>query len=67
MKIDSSQLDEAPVTGQSTPVAKLQCASAYAGSVITNGELRVEVRRTAPDIPGKAVTARLMNGFASVG
>lgn len=55
------------MTGESAPVAKLQGASAYTGSVITNGELRVEVRRTAPDIPGKAVTARLMNGFASVG
>ena len=45
----TSEVDEAPVTGESVPVAKEAGASAYAGSINAHGELRVRISRTAAD------------------
>ncbi len=44
-----SEVNEAPVTGESVPVAKEVGSIVYAGSVNANGELRVEITRTAAD------------------
>jgi len=44
-----SEVDEAPVTGESVPVAKQAGSSVYAGSINANGELRVRITRTAAD------------------
>lgn len=44
-----SDIDEAPVTGESVPVEKGPGASVYAGSVNANGELRIEITRAAAD------------------
>jgi len=72
-----SDVDEAPVTGESVPVAKELGATVFAGSISTNGELRVEVTRTAADNTisriihmveeaqeSKAPTARLIDRFS---
>ncbi|TCL71157.1 heavy metal translocating P-type ATPase [Rhizobium sp. BK251] len=45
----SSEVNEAPVTGESVPVAKQPGASVYAGSINANGELRVEISHVAAD------------------
>jgi Cd2+/Zn2+-exporting ATPase len=45
----SADVDESPITGESIPVYKLQGATVYAGSVSTNGELRIEVTSSASD------------------
>lgn len=45
----TSEVDEAPVTGESVPVAKEAGASVYAGSINAHGELRVRISRTAAD------------------
>ncbi|SAL79921.1 heavy metal resistance membrane ATPase [Caballeronia terrestris] len=71
-----SDVDEAPVTGESVPVAKEPGATVFAGSISTN-ELRVEVTRTAADNTisriihmveeaqeSKAPTARLIDRFS---
>ncbi|MFD1332838.1 heavy metal translocating P-type ATPase [Methylopila musalis] len=44
-----SEVDEAPITGESRPVPKAPGATVYAGSVNANGELRVAITRTASD------------------
>ena len=44
-----SEVDEAPVTGESVPVAKEAGDKVYAGSINTNGELRVEISHVAAD------------------
>ncbi len=72
-----SDVDEAPVTGESIPVLKEPGAAVFAGSISTNGELRVEVTRTAADNTisriihmveeaqeSKAPTARLIDRFS---
>jgi Cd2+/Zn2+-exporting ATPase len=72
-----SDVDEAPVTGESVPVVKEPGAAVFAGSISTNGELRVEVTRTAADNTisriihmveeaqeSKAPTARLIDRFS---
>ncbi|ACB93924.1 heavy metal translocating P-type ATPase [Beijerinckia indica] len=72
-----SEVDEAPVTGESMPVAKETGAIVYAGSINANGELRVEITRTAADNTiariihkveeaqaSKAPTARLIDRFS---
>lgn len=41
--------DEAPVTGESVPVAKKAGDHVYAGSINTNGVLRVRLTHTADD------------------
>jgi Cd2+/Zn2+-exporting ATPase len=45
----TSEVDEAPVTGESVPVAKEAGALVYAGSINAHGELRVRISRTAAD------------------
>ncbi|MDT2022618.1 heavy metal translocating P-type ATPase [Methylocella sp. CPCC 101449] len=45
----SSEVDEAPVTGESVPVLKEMGAKVYAGSINANGELRVEITHVAAD------------------
>lgn len=44
-----SELNEAPVTGESVPVAKNVGDKVYAGSINTNGELRVAISHVAAD------------------
>jgi Cd2+/Zn2+-exporting ATPase len=44
-----SEVDEAPVTGESVPVAKGPGDHVYAGSINANGLLRVRLTRTAAD------------------
>ncbi|CDM59875.1 heavy metal translocating P-type ATPase [Rhizobium favelukesii] len=43
------EVNEAPVTGESVPVAKDVGANVYAGSINTNGELRVAISHVAAD------------------
>lgn len=45
----TSEVNEAPVTGESVPVLKEVGAKVFAGSINANGELRVEITRTAAD------------------
>jgi len=45
----TSEVNEAPVTGESVPVSKGPGATIYAGSINANGGLRVEITRTAAD------------------
>lgn len=45
----TSAVNEAPVTGESAPVSKAAGASVYAGSVNADGELRIEITKTAAD------------------
>jgi Zn2+/Cd2+-exporting ATPase len=72
-----SDVDEAPVTGESVPVIKEPGAAVFAGSINTNGELRVDVTSTAADNTisriihmveeaqeSKAPTARLIDRFS---
>ncbi len=73
----ASEVDEAPVTGESVPVFKEVGAEVYAGSINANGELRVEIARTAGDNTiariirlveeaqeSKAPTARMIDRFS---
>lgn len=72
-----SEVNEAPVTGESVPVAKHVGSTVYAGSINANGELRVEITRTAADNTiariihmveeaqaSKAPTARFIDNFS---
>lgn len=45
----TSEINEAPVTGESVPVRKEPGSTVYAGSINANGELRVEITRAAAD------------------
>ncbi len=73
-----SEVDEAPVTGESLPVAKSVGSSVYAGSINGNGLLRVRITTTAADNTiarimhlveeaqaSKAPTARFIDRFAT--
>ena len=73
-----SELDEAPVTGESVPVSKTVGASVYAGSINGNGTLRISITKTAADNTiariihlvedaqaSKAPTARFIDKFAA--
>ena len=73
----SSELNEAPVTGESIPVAKGIGATVYAGSINGNGALRIGLTRTAADNTiariihmveeaqsAKAPTARFIDRFS---
>ncbi|OXC77081.1 Lead, cadmium, zinc and mercury transporting ATPase, Copper-translocating P-type ATPase [Caballeronia sordidicola] len=73
-----SQVDEAPITGESVPVPKEAGARVFAGSINANGELRVEITRIAADNKiariiqmveeaqgSKAPTARLIDRFSA--
>lgn len=73
-----SELDEAPVTGESVLVAKTVGATVYAGSINGNGLLRIAITKTAADNTiariihlvedaqaSKAPTARFIDRFAA--
>jgi len=73
----TSEVDEAPVTGESVPVAKAAGAAVFAGSINVNGALRVEISRAAADNTisriihmveeaqaSKAPTARFIDRFS---
>ncbi|MDE2577173.1 MAG: cadmium-translocating P-type ATPase [Hyphomicrobiales bacterium] len=72
-----SEVNEAPVTGESIPVSKDPGSTVYAGSINANGELRVEITRTVADNTiarivhmveeaqgSKAPTARFIDRFS---
>lgn len=72
-----SEVDEAPVTGESVPVPKEAGATVYAGSINANGELRVSISHVAADNTiariihmveeaqeSKAPTARMIDRFS---
>lgn len=72
-----SEVDEAPVTGESVPVLKEAGATVYAGSINANGELRVSITHLAADNTmariirlveeaqeSKAPTARMIDRFS---
>lgn len=72
-----SDVDEAPVTGESLPVTKQPGDGVYAGSINANGELHVRLTRTAADNTiariihivekaqsAKAPTARFIDSFS---
>lgn len=44
-----SEADEAPVTGESVPIAKKKGDAVFAGSINISGSLRVQITRTAAD------------------
>jgi len=73
-----SEVDEAPVTGESVPVAKGVGDAVYAGSINANGVLRVRLTHTAADNTiariihlveeaqgSKAPTARFIDRFSA--
>lgn len=75
----ASAIDEAPVTGESVPVAKQAGADVYAGSISTSGAIKVRVTRPASDNTiariihlveeaqaAKSPTARLIDRFSAV-
>jgi len=74
----TSEVNEAPVTGESVPVPKDVGTTVYAGSINAHGELRVRITRTATDNTiariihmveeaqaSKAPTARLIDRFSA--
>ena len=73
----TSEVNEAPVTGESIPVNKELGSAVYAGSINANGELRIEITQTAADNTiariihmveeaqdSKAPTARFIDRFS---
>ena len=50
----SSEVNEAPVTGESVPVLKEPGSTVYAGSINSNGELRVTITHARPTTPSRA-------------
>ncbi|MER8550802.1 heavy metal translocating P-type ATPase [Mesorhizobium sp. M0976] len=73
----SSEVNEAPVTGESVPVLKEAGAKVFAGSINANGELRVRITHVAADNTiariihmveeaqeSKAPTARMIDRFS---
>ncbi|WP_225767271.1 heavy metal translocating P-type ATPase [Inquilinus sp. Marseille-Q2685] len=74
----ASELDEAPITGESVPVAKAAGDAVYAGSINAGGALRLRVTRAAADNTiariihmveaaqsSKAPTARFIDRFSA--
>lgn len=74
----TSEIDESPVTGESVPVARQAGDKVFAGSINTNGELRVKISHVATDNTiariihmveeaqaTKAPTARLIDRFSA--
>ncbi|WP_041321464.1 heavy metal translocating P-type ATPase [Hyphomicrobium denitrificans] len=74
----NSDIDEAPVTGESVPIAKAAGDAVFAGSINTSSSLRVRISRTAADNTiariihlveeaqgSKAPTARFIDRFAA--
>ncbi|MGN6306203.1 MAG: heavy metal translocating P-type ATPase [Mesorhizobium sp.] len=73
----SSEVNEAPVTGESVPVLKETGAKVFAGSINANGELKVRITQVAADNTiariihmveeaqeSKAPTARMIDRFS---
>ena len=73
----TSEVNEAPVTGESVPILKEPGARVYAGSINANGELRVRITHVAADNTiariihmveeaqeTKAPTARMIDRFS---
>ena len=73
----TSEINEAPVTGESVPILKEPGAKVYAGSINANGELRVRITHVAADNTitriihmveeaqeSKAPTARMIDRFS---
>ncbi len=73
----AAEVDESPLTGESVPVGKQRGDTVHAGSISTDGELRIEVTRSAGDTTlarvvrlveqaqeSKAPTARLVERFS---
>ncbi len=73
----SSEVNEAPVTGESVPILKEAGAKLFAGSINANGELRVRITHVAADNTisriihmveeaqeSKAPTARMIDRFS---
>ena len=73
----TSEVNEAPVTGESVPILKEPGAKVYAGSINANGELRVRITHAAADNTiarifhmveeaqeTKAPTARMIDRFS---
>lgn len=73
----SSEVNEAPVTGESVPILKEPGAKVFAGSINANGELRVRITHVAADNTiariihmveeaqeSKAPTARMIDRFS---
>ena len=73
-----SEVDEAPITGESVPIPKASGDQVYAGSINANGMLRVRISRTAADNTiariihlveeaqgSKAPTARFIDRFSA--
>lgn len=74
----SSEVNESPVTGESVPATKQPGDKVYAGSINTNGELRVQISHVASDNTiariihmvedaqsTKAPTARVIDQFSA--
>jgi len=74
----SSEVNESPVTGESVPALKQPGDKVYAGSINTNGELRVQITHVASDNTiariihmveeaqaTKAPTARVIDQFSA--
>lgn len=74
----ASEVNESPVTGESAPVAKGTGDKVYAGSINSNGELRIEITHLASDNTiariihmvedaqaTKAPTARVIDQFSA--
>ncbi|ABI58372.1 heavy metal translocating P-type ATPase [Nitrosomonas eutropha] len=74
-----SEVNEAPITGESVPVAKEPGANLYAGSINGNAELRMSISRAASDNTiariihmveeaqeSKAPLARFIDRFSSI-
>ncbi|MBL6082506.1 cadmium-translocating P-type ATPase [Belnapia sp. T18] len=74
-----SEVDESPVTGESVPVPKAECASVFAGSINASGMLQVRVTKPASDNTiariirlveeaqeAKAPTARFIERFSAI-
>ncbi|WP_068190389.1 heavy metal translocating P-type ATPase [Reyranella sp.] len=49
VKDGTSEVNEAPVTGESVPVVKKPGAAVYAGSINIDGELQITINRAAAD------------------
>ncbi|NNM73941.1 heavy metal translocating P-type ATPase [Enterovirga aerilata] len=75
----ASDVDEAPVTGESVPVSKSVGARVFAGSVNTTGSLKLRVTKAAADNTiariirlveeaqaAKSPTARFIDGFSKI-
>ncbi len=73
-----SELNESPVTGESSPIAKHPGDKVFAGSINTSGELRIEITHVAADNTiariihmveeaqaSKAPTARVIDRFSA--